>query len=687
MKNQRLTILTILSLCLGFLIACSSSGGGSSDSDNMTVAEDNQTSADNTTTDMGGSGVPNDNTTSAGDNSSGGEGDSTPEPEVPDDRLWADVERIFVADDSIYAVSKNPWCQGAYVSKTAEADFNRDGKSDLLVLVNCAGGTVLQNVVREATQEPVLFWQEDSMVKILCGSDDGYMDCTQSLTGEHVFSASGSKFGFAPSLIIDDLNNDEVPDVIFGQHNDTSQAPDRTELSPTSIENLETFCRDTFGDAFVDQSIKPWGDFNDLACWYSSTSTVLLSTGGKLELNELPLPFPVFSYSSKLLKVDDVSWLSIVGMEGSFWIRFDDGVPTLVANLDEAPISALALDRAQLQADPEKIGNRVYHLGKNSIKSSEEHPECDLSSADFPNEDCVTDGVTLYTIEAGQLSHVANWDAQSEPAFTWHTFEMIEAESLEKVNYGGYCNYNAPCSAFRYSGRLLYGGEASPLLFGYPKFLSVDNASSSFELVLMAKTLGPWGDYVDDTVLQSEMLFSCETSSNPSCKGSPQELREKGVHLKLRFTPEENILTLESFLFENEFSFLATGVREHADYNDDGVQDAVFSEGGYGTNTLYVSQPSGRLALMKTADLLPKFNQSAVSAQDGFTDFNKDGLLDVERWAVYPPGNMADLPSGIYLELFRGLQNLGLKAEPYERNEWLDITNACIETGGRYCRY
>ena len=63
MKNQRLTILTILSLCLGFLMACSSSGGGSSDSDNMTVAEDNQTSADNTTTDMGGSGVPNDNTT------------------------------------------------------------------------------------------------------------------------------------------------------------------------------------------------------------------------------------------------------------------------------------------------------------------------------------------------------------------------------------------------------------------------------------------------------------------------------------------------------------------------------------------------------------------------------------------------------------------------------------------------
>jgi len=90
MKNQRLTILTILSLCLGFLIACSSSGGGSSDSDNMTVAEDNQTSADNTTTDMGGSGVPNDNTTtdmggsgvpndnttSAGDSGTGGSSDT-----------------------------------------------------------------------------------------------------------------------------------------------------------------------------------------------------------------------------------------------------------------------------------------------------------------------------------------------------------------------------------------------------------------------------------------------------------------------------------------------------------------------------------------------------------------------------------------------------------------------------------
>ena len=76
MKNQRLTILTILSLCLGFLMACSSSGGGSSDSDNMTVAEDNQTSTDNITTDMGGSGVPNDNTTSAGDNSTGGSSDT-----------------------------------------------------------------------------------------------------------------------------------------------------------------------------------------------------------------------------------------------------------------------------------------------------------------------------------------------------------------------------------------------------------------------------------------------------------------------------------------------------------------------------------------------------------------------------------------------------------------------------------
>ena len=76
MKNQKLTILTILSLCLGFLMACSSSGGGSSDSDNMTVAEDNQTSADNTTTDMGGSGVPNDNTTSAGDSGTGGSSDT-----------------------------------------------------------------------------------------------------------------------------------------------------------------------------------------------------------------------------------------------------------------------------------------------------------------------------------------------------------------------------------------------------------------------------------------------------------------------------------------------------------------------------------------------------------------------------------------------------------------------------------
>lgn len=76
MKNQMLAILTILSLCLGFLMACSSSGGGSSDSDNMTVAADNQTSADNTTTDMGGSGVPNDNTTSTGDNSTGGASDT-----------------------------------------------------------------------------------------------------------------------------------------------------------------------------------------------------------------------------------------------------------------------------------------------------------------------------------------------------------------------------------------------------------------------------------------------------------------------------------------------------------------------------------------------------------------------------------------------------------------------------------
>jgi len=47
MKNQMLAILIIISLCLGFLMACSSSGGGSADSDN-------QTSADNTTTNLTG---------------------------------------------------------------------------------------------------------------------------------------------------------------------------------------------------------------------------------------------------------------------------------------------------------------------------------------------------------------------------------------------------------------------------------------------------------------------------------------------------------------------------------------------------------------------------------------------------------------------------------------------------------
>jgi len=581
--------------------------------------------------------------------------------------IWLKPKQINLSEEDLIPKFKEQLCYRLAATRVLPdtPDLNNDGFFDLIVLYDCGAQQVLEGVFTK-TGSPVTFERGDTLVKLLCGSEAGLYDCTRALTGDDVLSPAGDRPGWVGSVFIQDLNADGILDIIFPQQTDSGGGvPDISEFDDDTIQTILSFCDDYWAtDWFTTASLE--SSSRMISCWYSASDTYILSNGSSYDLVQFPQEIPVWTQSFVLQEINARTYAVLSALEGTFVYRFDDDAFVLVGD-DGSP--ALLSQFSKLRfTERFSVQDRQFILGFPSIKDPSIQPECALTEEDSLDRSCYSDGFAVFEIFDDRLQFVANWDARVEEEFEWGEFEMLIWPSGEKLVSGGYCNNNAPCSAFKYRGLWNYGSEASPYLFGYGHVLKPRQTESIVEIAITGQAWGPWGDFMETFTLNDFMYVGCESVSD-ECAVTGRDLRKKSLLLRFSFDVDSETLSFEGNLTSSKFIPYITGVKRSGDLNSDGYPDIVVDTQDSAYEILFLSDASGQLNRVAAQATLPYRTDSQNTEATQYLDVTGDGKVDYLK--------LRNIRGNSVLETFEARQNPMWEMPTRSFEELIDLYTAC----------
>ena len=504
-----------------------------------------------------------------------------------------------------------------------EEDVNSDGVPDLIFSLTCFYDMELPNRdwSHENSEQLFVFW---------CREDEGYVDCTESVTGYDIVNASsrypGRQEAGAPIFI--DLNDDGRRDIIFNFSNDNGAG------YPAGYEE-EVFelYREFYGDQVFDQISAYWRSadgFLDATSFNNKAiQTYLVSTPSGYELREFDWPGVVLDAGLAVHESD--AGLHAVFSVGrnidGVWFTFDRGANEFIYvanNSNSHPDKhegTVPVDTSSLYAGEAAVANAydpfvastgekwinvggkefAYVLkrgryGSQVVSGSSCWDSLMNGRVDEP-EDCYHGQSYIVTKdESGAISEFIEfspfdffkarrystlWDFGNGAL---QTVDNAEGRTRETGRAGGICT--SDCVAFKVEDRWLYNSTDLRLVNWVGRLSQLEDGDEAPWYLLVAH-VGFGNQVVPNAGFQAEIVPRCYyhftansyadliEKTDPRCRNGQRRI----TTMKFLVDFERAELQFDGFLFNYPHSYASPTI-QHAqvkDLNSDGWMDFTVS--------------------------------------------------------------------------------------------------------------